>query len=117
MTEPTLDDGILHRIAALERARVELMTEGRVPMSDVLEWSGRPILDPGGKRIGHVSRVRPDGTGGAWLEAMTDWGLLDLLSRIGAGHVRMTFHSDDMEPRGETLVLKRGVLEPGAEAA
>ena len=90
---------------------------------------GRPAPAPGGdrarpegrvgKQIGHVSHVGLDGTGGAWLEVATDWGLLDWLTGMGAGHTRLTFHSDDMEPRGGDLVLKQSIFDqsgPGETA-
>ncbi len=81
-------------------------------------WRGRSVFDPGGEQIGHVSLVKLDGTGGAWLEVAADYGILDWLNGMGAGHTRFTFHSDDMETRGaRDLVLRRSVLEGGAEAA
>ena len=73
-------------------------------------WVHRPLYDPDGTRLGHVCRVRPDGTGGAWLEVEAEWGILDWLFGMGAGHPRFTFHSHGVEEQGPRLVLKESML-------
>jgi hypothetical protein len=73
-------------------------------------WLHHRLFDPDGTRLGHVTRVRPDGTGGAWLEVESDWGILDWLMGMGAGHPHFTFHSDNFEERGPSLVLRESIL-------
>lgn len=108
---------IRRRMAELERARRAVSPEQRAPEEQLAAWSGRSVFDPGGMKIGHVSQVRLDGTGGAWLEVAAEWGILDWLMGMGAGHPHLTFHSDDMETRGFDLVLRQSVLGEGESEA
>ncbi len=99
---------LLKRLAELRRRQCVV---AELQQSRELErWLHRPLHDPDGTRLGHVSRVRPDGTGGAWLEVESDWGILDWLFGMGAGHPRFTFHSDNVEERGPRLVLRESIL-------
>ncbi len=106
-------------MAQLERARKERAgAPDRPPDPALLAWQGRKVVDPSGLEIGHVTVVRLDGVGGAWLEVAPHWGVLDWLFGMGAGQERFTFHSDDVEARGEReLVLRARVLDDAERAA
>jgi hypothetical protein len=100
---------LLRRLAELERARRGPPAQ-RPEAARLGSWVGRAVFDPSGMRLGHVIKVARDDAGGAWIDVNADWGILDWLFGMGAGHPHFTFHSDDFEERGEKeLVIRESV--------
>jgi hypothetical protein len=100
--------------SALKKAGLEHAAEPPPPRPAWSLWHGRPVLDPDGVRIGHVTAVRSDGGSGAWLEVSADWGVLDWLLSFGAAaNPTFTCHSDDVTPTDRGLVFEP-VASPSA---